>query len=496
LNHADLRAKTILVEHNYTDGDYFEDFAAYYVKCFAHYRKRCRRLHFFSCTFSNDQFRQLFRGDVSSELGKELGQHYLGFVVARPLPYAVVGRTVLRTYNDDGGRRYFTAVRKYKANLFGIQLEVKRSLAFQEQDQVLAACATVSLWCAFQQLSWRFGTPSPRPAVITQAATATKHPKRPIPSPGLILEQMIDAIIEAGLQPEILDVQEHPRVDVVDFIYAYLRMGLPAILGIRVGEERHAITVVGYSIKGKRIREPECGTPPTAGLRVDELYVHDDQVGPFAHMYVKTVDRKRGCLLPLSPGSGKNAPHSLVYFKGSWIERLEPLIVVVPVYEKIRVCYRDIQWIVTILNSSVCAIFGLPTDRVEWDVSLTTVNDYKEDLLQSSSEKPEIRDMLLQSQHPRFIWKILYKYDDQEIFGLLADATDMRQSCPYFLSWHGHEFRAFLKEIIFDVPGRCDEAEGIFPLVIYRLLKESVEDTFAWREGYGPKIESPLAPPI
>lgn len=41
-----LGTKTILVEHEYVDRDYLEDFAAYYVTCFRSYQRFCRRLHF------------------------------------------------------------------------------------------------------------------------------------------------------------------------------------------------------------------------------------------------------------------------------------------------------------------------------------------------------------------------------------------------------------------------------------------------------------------
>ena len=35
-----LDTKTILIEYDYNDGDHLEDFASYYLRCFAHYRKQ------------------------------------------------------------------------------------------------------------------------------------------------------------------------------------------------------------------------------------------------------------------------------------------------------------------------------------------------------------------------------------------------------------------------------------------------------------------------
>src|SRR5438045_8345947 len=44
---AAIGARRILVEHDYIDHDFLEDFAAYYVRCFKDYARKCTRLHFF-----------------------------------------------------------------------------------------------------------------------------------------------------------------------------------------------------------------------------------------------------------------------------------------------------------------------------------------------------------------------------------------------------------------------------------------------------------------
>src|SRR5829696_2431023 len=41
----DIGARSILEESPYTDRDYLEDYAAYYARCHAGYRRRCARLH-------------------------------------------------------------------------------------------------------------------------------------------------------------------------------------------------------------------------------------------------------------------------------------------------------------------------------------------------------------------------------------------------------------------------------------------------------------------
>src|SRR5215213_1147247 len=112
-----LGAWTIVIEYEYTDGDYLEDFVAYYSRCFAPYGRRCTRLHFFSRSFTTRGFRSAVKGDPTAE--RRLQDSYLGFVVARPLPEAQIGRTILQTYPQKSGREY-TCKQTYAVSLFGI----------------------------------------------------------------------------------------------------------------------------------------------------------------------------------------------------------------------------------------------------------------------------------------------------------------------------------------------------------------------------------------
>ena len=160
---SNLSARKILIENDYTDGDYLDDFAAFYVKCFKPYVRRCKRVHFFSRNLTNKEFLRWINADAPAGQARTFSNSYLGFVVARPLPDAIIGRTILKTYPTRGGRRHYPCTREYRVNLFGIPLTVN-SLAFQEQDTVLAACATVALWSCFPMTAELFGTPAPRPA--------------------------------------------------------------------------------------------------------------------------------------------------------------------------------------------------------------------------------------------------------------------------------------------------------------------------------------------
>jgi hypothetical protein len=61
-----LRAKTMIVENDYVDKDFLEDFAGFYVRCFKDYDRKCCRIHFFDVEIDEWEFEHLldrsFRG--------------------------------------------------------------------------------------------------------------------------------------------------------------------------------------------------------------------------------------------------------------------------------------------------------------------------------------------------------------------------------------------------------------------------------------------------
>jgi hypothetical protein len=350
----------------------------------------------------------------------------------------VVGRTVLRTFQDDNGRRFYPCTKQYKVNLFGVPLELT-SLAFQEQDTVLGACATVALWSAFQKVADLFGTPAPTPSVITRAASEIVHYGRPIPSHGLNVLEICSAIRHVGLEPEVVDVTD--EVPLVSVLYAYLRMGLPVILGVLVeGRGLHAITLIGYSLRERPINKSEIPANkqfiPMLGLRIDKLYGHDDQVGPFSRLKVVTASSVKGTTIP-------------GHFEGSWTDNssgqilsLHPRVAIVPVYHKIRLTFPDVQKWLTRLHV-VLQLVVPPQASVEWDVHLALSNDYKKDVRLDDELPATVRENLLLSLHPRFVWRGSFRLNGREALELLFDATGLARSFPlYAVVWRMEDFAA------------------------------------------------------
>jgi hypothetical protein len=423
-----MKAETVAIEDPYVDGGYLDDFAHYYVKSFNDYERRCKRLHFFSEAINETEFLEAV---VEGKSARRLQGAYLGFVVVRPLPEAIVGRTLMAPYPPDNGRRHYPVVAKHRATLCGLPLDVE-SLPFQQQDRVLAACATVALWSSFQHCAKLFGTPAPSPAEITRHANTVVTSSRALPSQGLTLEQMCRAVGAVGLEPEVVACTQD--VPLLSLIRGYLAGGLPVIAIVYIeGIGRHAIALAGYSLRNTlaMTREDFVPTSPTVrriGLRIDELYGHDDGVGPFARLHVREQ-------ADADADDDSGDEFTNLYFEGDWkikdgtrAARLKPRYLLIPVYHKIRLTYMDVQKWIAPLNQLLALPMASP-ETFEWDITLTTVNDLKTSA--ATALPVELQRRVILGAYPRFIWRAAFSANGRKVLELLFDATDMDPAYPF-----------------------------------------------------------------
>lgn len=414
-----------MVEEKYVDGGYLADYTNFYATVFARFDRFCKRVHFFSTDFDEARFAKYLLRDAPATEMETFVDSYLGFVVVRPLPQAIIGRTVVRTfptYDGDDERR-FCAVVDTDVNLFGVRLKVKDSLPFQQQDSVVAACATVALWSAFFRTSEMFGTPALRPAAITRAATAVVFQERALPSTGLTLEQMCEAVRVNGLEPEVFTL-DNAKVPVLSWLRSYIEIGIPIILGLKTNQGLHAVTVVGYRLSSTtqipRELQGSYHEAPSIARRIKALYCHDDNFGPFAKFEVMS-DPTDGRVRLTSPDYETADAPGILDFDN----------VVVPVYEKIRLGFPAVQTWVTVLDKALLAILRDDLlDTREWDVALTT-NDAFKDSVQSAPIEDAIKLRLLTEAEPRFMWQMALSTAEGEAFRLYADATAFERSFPF-----------------------------------------------------------------
>jgi len=235
---------------------------------------------------------------------------------------------------------------------------------------------------------------------------------------------MVEAIRAVGLEPVTISARN--AYVLKSTLYAYVTGQIPVILGVRlvdvVNQEeigRHAVTVTGYSLGlSKPIPLGTYGFGLRAS-RIDKIYAHDDQVGPFARM---EFDGTSPDLWTTWHDKQRQVGNVVAY----------PEILLIPLYHKIRIPFQSVLeatadldgYIKGALRSNGSAFM----DNLEWDIFLTTVNDLKSDLFDSKHfAETRLRTMSLLEGMPRFLWRCRGLLGGRSIIELLFDATDIEQ---------------------------------------------------------------------
>lgn len=481
---ADLDAETVLLETEYVDKDYLDDYTKFYVRRFSSRGSRCARLHFFKGKREHFQFEEyLSKGGPDGELEK-LQDDYLGFVVVKPLPKTVIGKTCLKLYPRLDLDSKVALHRKYSVSLFGISLSVD-SIAFQEQDKVTSACAATSIWCALHAIHWRQPRDIPSCSEITtNAINFIPGSSNSFPSRELTNKQILRALDVQRLRHHTHSLNESPQDEVFELIRCYIGSGLPLILGVEVHAIKanrkleklagHALTIVGF--------DPSPNHPA--------LYVHDDRLGPYARAELVPINeaealtQRLGVPKVVAPtarwmlsamksnqgfrvkGSGQR--WGLVLRKkndaGVWQEPHEllvpenffamtdkkvglPVDLVLNTCDLIQEAYEDG---VNELNEEKTSLAEL---SLTFTVELMELNAIKQDVLESKIPDQLSADAFLDAERrrssflttalSRFQWVARFKLGGNPAFLMLVDATDIPQghavSAIYIQDADGYE---------------------------------------------------------
>lgn len=451
----DIQVKTIVIEENYVSKDYLHDFTAYYSLCFEGYPKVCKRIHFFQLEFDEKVFDHLITYG-SHELS--IKESYLGFIVVKPIPNSVIGFTVLKTYDNSTSSsfdaRNFWGTKNYPVNLFGIPLEVRSSLAFQEQDSVVSACATAAIWSMLHGAvkNSNHSITLKTPAQITSDAGSPSDGNRVFPNHGLEIRQIGEAILRAGLvcdirsiddggswlldeEPENTEAAEDisegqieekhtdslkndrvPKEYIQKIINAYSGVGIPIILILSISEQEehdyHAITVAGFVKKKPIAIEPKTAMSFLAS-NIYKFYAHDDQWGPFVRLRFRE--------------------DNLLSTTWSEIDGCDVAVtaIIIPLYPKIRISYVDIEPLVRGYDTLLSLFLNkyIKKDLV-WDIRVLLNQNYKEELqleLNPPSDYPEKLHLLTQSL-PKYLWVADCYIAENKFLQIIFDATGVSQA--------------------------------------------------------------------
>lgn len=453
----DLGAKSVVLEAEYIDRDYLDDFAKFYVKRFNGRGHKCARLHFFSMDLSHDAIEEILVCS-NQEKRAEFESAYLGFMVVKPLPKTFVGRTCLKVY--DSLRSGSLLLRDYKVCFFGLTLSVE-SVAFQEQDKVVSACAATAIWSALHSAFWF--PPEYIPScsrITTDAINFISDSNNNFPSAELTNKQILRALDISGQRYYQHLAEKMSWSEVKPYIESYIRSRIPLILGGevyvlndkgRVESERgiglHALAIVGFR----------------GDIQSDDIFVHDDRLGPFArariglssNFFLDSHELRSGWVLVLQE---KNDD-------GKWMDSKEimaPKTMAAVCPRKVRLplapCLNTCAEIVSLYRNAISQIsqegerLSLTQAQeiggsIDFRIHLMTVSEFKESVLSDNAdasagwklqtnELVEIGVPCAQDSHrlglltksmAKHQWCAEFFKDGEAAFLVLFDATEISQ---------------------------------------------------------------------
>lgn len=393
----DLSCNHIILEPEYIDKDYLEDFSKYYAKSFNNGGYKSARLHFFSEKTSHKAIDKFLFDGLEDKNITAWKNSYLGFIVIKPLAETFIGKTCLKPYpsfSNPYKKRYKKVLTKdYTVDLFGIDLIVK-SVAFQEKDTVTSVSATTSLWSAFHALKWNdVKEVTSCSEILINAVNHVIDSKNNFPQNELTTKQILRAIDIEGLKHHDLklDKMDYPLFHEV--VKIHIDSDLPLIFGLEVKSLEdesneansgiHAVTVLGYKDALSEEESP-C------------IYIHDNRLGPYVratYFPASPTEKRWGLKIQKKDVAGqwKNA-HEVMY----------PRILISLTKQKVRLSHEMALNTMYLLT----ALFNMATIDFKTKVSVSFKLALKEI---STIRKELLNDNFSSSSYSKFLFELKEK---------------------------------------------------------------------------------------
>jgi hypothetical protein len=220
----------------------------------------------------------------------------MGFCVIKPLQGSPVGRTVIRHYDEDAGKgllRKFNCTRYYKVHFLGVELEIC-GLVFQQQDVGVSACATTALWSSLSKTKDFEDISNPTPAQITRLASQyLLSAGRPMPSEGLTLEQMCQAVQSVQASASVIKVEN--LIEARSLLHSAISSGFAPVLlleEVAAKPRWHAVAVAGMKVRSNHRQRLISDLIDDEAGDLVSLYINDDRSSPYFRVDLPTRGKR------------------------------------------------------------------------------------------------------------------------------------------------------------------------------------------------------------
>jgi hypothetical protein len=233
----------IIAEHPYVDKVFRDSYYNYFSTKLNPYKRDCIRLSFFNKEICFEDFR------LKEEQNNPFQDSYLGFMVIRPTESRIIGRNVIspRAFKKDD---FITCKAKIQSTVNGMKFHVD-GFPHSSQDEETISCAETTLWALMEYFSSRYAEYKPvLPSKIISTLNSVTM-ERQLPSNGLNVKQISYALREFGFGTRIYSKDEY-KADFNRLISCYIESGIPLIIAMdnkgAGGKIGHALICSGHEI--------------------------------------------------------------------------------------------------------------------------------------------------------------------------------------------------------------------------------------------------------
>jgi hypothetical protein len=371
----------ILVEFPYVDKVYRDSYYSYFSTKLNHNVKDCIRISIFDSKITYSQFR-------NEKSINRIRKKYLGFIVLRPTPPNITGRSVISP-------RAFKVIDfncctvDVPTTVNSVKMKVN-GFPHSSQDTETITCAETTLWACMEYFGFKYSDYKPiLPSQITNILGKVSY-ERQIPSKGLTILQISSALKEFGFGSKVYHSSQYP--DNFSTIYStYIESGIPVIVGLaKNNSPGHAILGIGREILGEEHIE-KCGLTKTLQGNI-QVYDLDSITKKFVFIDDNFPPYQQS--LFDSPCQYYNDP--------DWqMKRINCFVV--PLYSKIYLeAFEAKNFVYDLLSLSL--IKSLPNSAIALRFYLASSRSYKDWIASSSGMTAYLREIILNTAMPKFIW--------------------------------------------------------------------------------------------
>lgn len=394
----------LFAESPYVDKVYRDSYYHYYSSKHNRYKRDCIRISIFEREVSLEQLQD-------KEKREDLQKQYRGFIVLQPSDPFFIGRSVIAPAAlKHNNFRICTA--RMESTVYGLKL-IAEGFPHSSQNTETMSCAETTLWEMMEYFSSRY--PEYRPALPSRIINTINSVsvERQLPSKGLGIHQISFALKEFGFGTRI-----YSRVNFGDKVFekiisCYIESGIPVIAAVdnfQSSEKDKSISPIGHAVI--------CiGHEEISDIQIDGLVANTFTDTEANKRVIEALSKKNITLYDYDEitkdfifiddnhpayRAAKLSDPCIHYAESDW-KKCKINHIIVPLYKRIHLEAFEAKNFIR--NFLLIGPYPLQ-DKQEVLIRffLTSSRSYKDKLSTNNSFVSDLKEKLLSSPLPKFIW--------------------------------------------------------------------------------------------